>query len=145
MEFSEKNLIIFRPFELADEAFIFTTWLNGLYFGSDSVKKFYDAIEITKDQFFKKYHKVIEIILDCPSVNINVACLKEDPDVILGYSVTDTIHNEPTLHYVFVKSAWRKMGLAKELIPKDIIRCTHLTKVGRAIKPKEWTYSPFYT
>lgn len=128
-----------------DEPFLFTTWLNGMYYGTDTVRKFYDAIDIPKDQFFKKYHKVIEIILDCPSVKVNVAVLKEDEDVILGYCVTDTIDNEPTLHYVFVKPAWRKMGLAKEMIPKDITRCTHLTKVGRIIKPKEWTYSPFYT
>lgn len=141
-----KDLIGFRDYDpKSDEGFLYTTWLNGLYYGSDTVKKFFDVIDISQNEFFEKYRKIIKIILSCESVKIRLAVLAKDPDIILGYSVSDIIQGEPTIHYVFVKEAWRKMGLARELVPKDIKRCTHLTKVGKSIKPKEWVYSPFFT
>lgn len=75
-----------------------------------------------------------------PKTQIKIACLNEDPDVILGYSVMEGDH---TLHFVFIKEIWRKMGIAKQLVPKSVVTTTHLTKVGRMAKPKSWRYDPF--
>jgi hypothetical protein len=61
-----------------------------------------------------------------------VACLKEDPDVILGYSVTDGTR----IHWVHLKAAWRGIGLARSLIPKNADSASHMTKIGLAITKK---------
>lgn len=133
-EFISKNdLVTIRDFAEADSSFIFATWLKGLYYGN------YFFREIDKDTFFKCYHRVIEKILLKPESFIAVSCLKEDEDVILGYAVCEP----EVLHWVFIKDAWRKLGLAKDLVPKDIKYVTHLTEVGANIKPKEWKFNPF--
>jgi GNAT superfamily N-acetyltransferase len=103
----------------------------GLYHGCDWFNR------VDKDAFFKNYKKVIENRI--PNCTIKIASLKEDPDVILGY----VCYRGDTLDWVFVKKAWRKMGIAKMLMPNNIKVCTHLTKVGRSIKPKDWAFNPF--
>lgn len=129
-----KEKINIRPVVTDDVSFIYATWLRGLYHGNSWFR------EIDPGAYFKTYHSVLEFILfKRKDVKCSVAVLKEDPNIILGYCVT-----EPTiLHWIFVKKPWRKMGIAKALLPEDIKTVTHLTKVGKAIKPKEWGFNPF--
>lgn len=70
---------------------------------------------------------------------VKVACLEEEPDVVLGYAV----YEGETLHWVFVKKAWRKLEIASKLVPKKISRITHITKLGKSLKDKEWVFDPF--
>lgn len=130
---SKHDLVVIRDFNKDDSSFLFATWLQGLYYGN------YYLREIDKDTFFKCYHAIIESILQQKDTFIAVSCLKEDEDVILGYAVCQP----EILHWVFIKDAWRKLGLAKDLIPKDIKFVTHLTEVGANIKPREWKFNPF--
>lgn len=130
---TKSDIISIRGGLETDLKFVYATWLKGLYFGNDWFR------EIDQDIYFKAYHKVIERILAKPKALVWVAHLIEDPDVILGYSVTEG----PILHFVFVKEAWRRMGLACDLIPDTTNTVTHLTKVGRSIKPKAWSFNPF--
>lgn len=123
--------ITIRPGVAEDGAFLFATWLRGLYHGND----WFGLID--KDAYFAYYHIVISKILD--KSEVLVACLADEPDVVLGYAV----YRDHVLHWVHVKKAWRKMGIAKMLVPKDVTTCTHLTKVGKSLKPKEWTFNPF--
>lgn len=109
-------LVAIRPAKEADRNFIFASWLRGLYYGSEWFR------EIPKEIFMENYHKVIEHIL--ARAQVSVACLKDDEDVILGYSV----HNGDKLHYVFCKKAWRTIGIGRALIPVGTTTVTHLTK-----------------
>lgn len=84
------------------------------------------------------YHKVIDKILSRPQIKSKIATLKEDPGVILGYS----IYEGHTLHWVFVKQVWRKIGLAKSLVPGDTSQTTHMTKIGYKLKG-EIDFNPF--
>ena len=120
-----------------DNNFIFASWLRGLFYGGSHFSM------MPKDIFMTNYHKVIEYILKNPKTTIKVACLKDDPEVILGYAILG--NNETTLHYVFVKNAWRKIGLAKLLIPDTVKSVSHLTKTGIDMlkKHKEIVYNPF--
>ena len=85
----------------------------------------------------EQYHNILEKFLLRPGVNIKVACLKDDPEVILGYSVSRNIKNGEAdisvVDWVFVKAAWRKIGIGKLLMPTKINAVTHLTKSGRSI------------
>jgi hypothetical protein len=125
------NTIQIRDVREEDLPLIYSTWLLGLYHGCEWFGR------IKKDSFFKNYKSALENRL--PHCKIKVAALSEDPDVILGY----VCYRENVLDWIFVKKAWRKMGIAKMLMPKNIKACTHLTKVGRSIKPKEWDFDPF--
>ncbi len=93
---------------------------------------------ISQDDFMGCYHKYTEYLLVKSSTF--VACLKSDPDVILGYSVS-----EPgVLHWVFVKPDWRRIGIANDLIPKGIHTVTGFTRVGDIIRRhKNLKFNPF--
>jgi len=130
------NLVSTRNSTPEDKNFILATWLRGLYYGDSWFR------EIRKDIFMENYHKVIENILARPGVSVQVACLKDDPEVILGYSVS----RGNTLDWVFIKAAWRGIGIAKSLLPKDLNVVTHLTKPGLSILKKklpEVVFNPF--
>lgn len=128
------DLISIRDARPSDKSFIFATWLRGLRYGND----WFTLID--KDTYFQCYHKVLERIL-VSGVTIKVACLLEDPEVILGYSVS----KDSRLDWVFVKKAWRNIGLAKLLIPQDLKTVSHITQVGKAIIAKTPTvkFDPF--
>jgi hypothetical protein len=123
----------------ADFPFIYSTWLKGLRYGNDAFGM------IDQQAYFDKYHQVIEKILAAPSTYILVACLSDDPSTILGYSVRE---GTDTLHYVHVKDAFRRFGIAKELCPPDLKRVTHVTKVGWSILKEKFpkaVFDPFLT
>lgn len=128
-----KEMVTIRPPRPEDRAFIYATWLRGLYYGNPWFT------QIDKDSYMASYHKILDQLFLKPDVDIKIACVTEDPELILGYSVS-----EPSiLHWVFVKQAWRRFGIAKQLIPKDVSRITHLTTVAEKLKPKEWLFDPF--
>jgi hypothetical protein len=131
----KENLIAFRPGNLEDASFIFSTWLKGLRFGND----WYSLID--SKVYFSVYHKVIEGILSKPNVSVKVACLKEDPGVILGYAV----YSGTRLDWCHVKKSWRNIGLARDLVPQNITTVSHLTSVGRSILKKREgvSFNPF--
>jgi hypothetical protein len=129
------KLVAFRAGTLEDASFIFSTWLKGLRFGND----WFGLID--SKAYFQVYHKVIETILSKPNVTVKVACLREDPGVILGYAV----YSGPRLDWCHVKRAWRNIGLARDLVPNEITTVSHLTGVGRSILKKRGNiaFNPF--
>lgn len=134
MEFEgKKDLVKIRLYRKGDLNFIYSTWLKGLYYGCDWFRM------IPEDDFFKHYHAFLDQLFGRPDIQVQVCCLNDDDDVILGYSVFE----RDILHWVFVKGSWRKIGIAKDIIPTNIKTITHLTKLGRILKPKEWDFNPF--
>lgn len=120
------QLIVKRPWNLdTDKAFVMSTWLKGLYYGDSWFSL------IPKDIFMKNYHPFLERLLDAPGMEITVAALAEDPDVIIGYSV----YTGTTLHYIFCKKAWRGIGVARSLLPLNLTAVSHLTDLGRRLLP----------
>ena len=91
--------------------------------------------------YYKEYNKVIDHLLTIST--IKVACLDDDEVVILGYAVFD----RDNIHYVFVKEAFRRLGIAKRLIESSLIlpeTCTHSTYIAEVIIEKfKLTYNPF--
>ena len=132
-----EQLIDVRPAYENDRAFILATWLRGLYYGNSWFK------EIQKDVFMQVYHGVIDNVLKSEHTIINVAVLNEDPDIILGYSVLNNQHLNPVLHWVIVKEAWRKMGIARHIIPENVDTVTQLTTIGLKLKPENVKFNPF--
>ncbi len=132
---NKSELVTIREARPDDKSFIYSSWLKGLRFGN----KWFEAID--QDTYFQRYHDVIEALLSRPDTSVKVACLVEDPDVILGYSV----YTGQTVHFVFVKRAWRGIGIARSLVPPDLTTVTHLTDSGKAILIKHHLkFDPFF-
>jgi len=122
-----------------DKNFILATFLRGLYYGDSWFS------EIAKDIFMTNYKPVVEKFLNDPiKYTVKVACLKEDPTVIIGYSILSADYQGIT--WVYVKSAWRKRGIAKSLTPRYPTYVTHLTALGKVLMKKFETnviFNPF--
>lgn len=119
----KKDLVTIRDSEPGDHNFVLATFLRGLYYGDSWFTM------IPKSIFMDQYHAILEILINSPGVDIKVCCLKDDPEVILGYS----IYSNTVLHFVYVKRSWRAIGIAKSLVPINISATTHLTDVGRKL------------
>ncbi len=69
---------------------------------------------IAKTQYFEGQHAVIEFLLK--KSLCYVACDRAYPDQIVGYIIGELNNNQTILHWIYVKSGFRKMGIAKKLI-----------------------------
>lgn len=112
----------------SDKNFILATFLRGLYYGDSWWSS------VPKNIFMDNYKRVATAIIQNPKTIIKVACLKEDPNVILGYSILSADYQ--TLDWVYVKSAWRNKGIATSLTPALISNITHLSTLGKTLMPK---------
>jgi GNAT superfamily N-acetyltransferase len=121
----------------SDKAFIYSTILHGLYYGDSWFS------QIPKDIFMNNYKNIISAIIDNPKNFVKVACLPEDPDVILGYSIIS-----PTMKriaWVYVKEKWRRRGIGRYLLPQFPASCLHLNELGRKLMNKysNMVFDPF--
>jgi hypothetical protein len=71
--------------------------------------------------------------------NVVVACLISDPETIVGYSVS----NNDTLHWVYVKESWRRLGVAGMVVPNSVTRVSHITDIGAKAMKKRYIFDPF--
>lgn len=71
-----------------------------------------------------------------------VACLEKDNDAIAGFAVTEG----DTIHYVFVRDAFTRVGLATSMLlpfaSRDTVRYSHRPSVPIRI-PETWVYDPY--
>ena len=108
-----------RPSSASDEAFIFASWLRNFQ------KSGLHSEKIPRSVLMRKHHAVIERLLARPTVGVLIAHPKGDPDTIVGWLVwersgADT--ERPVVHYVYVKGAFRKYGIARQLLESAGLR-----------------------
>lgn len=133
-EFS--GLYDIRDARESDLSFIMATFLRGLYHGDS----WFSLIE--RPIFMTNYKPAAEAIV-AKSV-IKVACLKEDQDVIIGYSILS--QDFQVITWTYVKKDWRNKGIARSLVPKYPVSVSHLTEVGKKLLSKfdsKPTFNPF--
>jgi GNAT superfamily N-acetyltransferase len=127
-----------RDAKIGDKAFILATFLRGLYYGDSWFS------QVPKDIFMANYKLVAEKLVTSPRSIVKIACLKEDPDIIIGYSILSGDYS--SVHWVYVKEKFRKRGVAKSLLPKYPTAVTHLTVLGKSLLNKFETppiFNPF--
>ncbi len=132
-----KGLYDVRDGLIEDVPFIMATFLRGLYHGDSWFSL------IPQDIFMANYHPVATALLKRPNTLVKVACLPEDPTVILGYSILND--DFQTIHWVYVKVLWRKRGIARTLLPAYPTKITHLSKIGKLLMSKfeNCIFNPF--
>lgn len=114
-----------------DRAFVVSTMLKSLRSGCHFYRK------MDKIAFQKNYNRIVDRLLDIAEVR--VACLIEDPDIIIGYAIC----RDSVLDYVYVKSLWRQKGIAKSLCG-GVTTVSHLTSVAEPIILKHGIrFNPF--
>lgn len=123
-----KGLYNIRNSRESDKNFVLATFLRGLYYGDSWFS------EIPKDIFMNNYKHIAEALINSPKVIIKIACLPDDPDVILGYSVLSSDYQ--TIHWIYVKQVWRKKGIGRSLVPTRPSSVTHLSGLGRGLMKK---------
>lgn len=119
--------VIIRDFQQDDLNFILSTWLKSYRLDS----KFTNFIR--NSVFYPWHERLIKKILARENTRPYVACLKEDPFVILGYLITEG----PVVHFAYVKGPFRRMGIFKTMMkaaaidlqaPGERINYTHHTQ-----------------
>ena len=129
------SLYEIRDYKPEDKAFIMATFLRGLYYGDSWFSL------VPKDIFMANYKLIAEALLS--KHQVKVACLCEDKDVILGYSILSKDFS--TIHFIFVKTLFRKQGIGRALLPSQPTCVTHLTTLGKSLLPKfkNCIFNPF--
>ena len=93
------------------------------------------------------YHDIIlkKILTNC---TLLVACDPEDPDVIWGYVAFDP--KDPVLHFVYVKGAFRRMGIGTRLLNEarlmldEPVIVSHRTEgLFKAWPNVKWRWNPY--
>lgn len=126
-----------RDAQPEDKSFVLATFLRGLYYGDSWFSL------IPKDIFMDNYKRVAEALVNGANNTVQIACDKEDPNIILGYSILSA--DFQTIHWVHVKKAWRNRGIAKSLLPARPSAVTHLNKLGQKLLVKfpDTVFNPF--
>lgn len=117
--------VILRLLREDDLACIYSTWRNSAYFGMEKKER-------NADRFFKKQTAIISQTLS--DALVRIACLEEDPNMIIGYAVSTGDH----LDWIYVKVEYRNKGIGTMLFPKNIKTVTpRQTKIGSVITKKK--------
>src|ERR1700677_4935251 len=132
-----------RPAYLEDIPFIFATWLRSYRHSSTFAKK------ISNDIYYLRHHLVIDLILKREGSKVLVVHPQGEPDVILGYVVTEKQPDgAEVVHYTYVKKSFRRMGIAetlwKELDKNKSYTFTHYTTDAEWLNKKyNLIYDPY--
>jgi hypothetical protein len=111
-----------------DRNLVLKSFLLGVYYGNSWFNR------IPKTIFMEHYKQVAAALFDNPSNLVVIACLPEDPDTVLGYSIVSS--DGTTLHWVYVKEKWRKHGVMSRIVPNTVTTVTHLSDIGESILKK---------
>lgn len=105
-----KPFVQIRDHKLTDHPFLFSTYLKNNWYDKTN------STTLKKATWMGLQHSRLEKVLE--EQKVKIACLSEDPDVILGYSFQDG-----SAPFVYVKLAWRntfcKLNL-KDLLLKSL-------------------------
>ena len=107
--------IVIRSARPDDYNYIISSWLRS-YAGRSREAQAYPSMAV----WYEDYQRVVKDLIDRSTVS--VAALKDDCSVIVGWSAME----DDVLHYVLTKPRWRRLGVARLLVPE--VRCySHTT------------------
>lgn len=119
----------------SDWPYVIKTWLRTYKQSSSMTTRIRDFI------FFPAHQKLVENILRS-GVTLRVAVDAHEPGVIYGF----VVHEKNSLHFCYVKSSWRRMGIARKMLTGvEFDRFTHLTHDAENLRDKfKWAdFDPY--
>ena len=127
--------LILRPADSGDLAFILNSWLR-----SNRNSTF--AKRVPNAMYFEEHHRVVTSLLARGEVVI--AANREDPGQIIGWACFEE-GAVPILHYVYVKQAFRGLGIARHMlspVQKGAFVYTHEPDASKKLFA-QGIYSPY--
>jgi hypothetical protein len=130
--------IAIREFKPEDMNFILDAWIKSAYSNITGYKE-------RKSVFHKGMESIIKRKLSDKSMLVFVACEESEPDFILWFAAFGTDYS---LHYVFVKEVFKKIGVSKMLLSnfyknKKEITVSHWCDGLKHIKGFDLEYNRF--
>ena len=118
-----------RGFKPEDINFILDSWLKSYFKNQTGYKE-------DGKVFFSSHQKQIEKLFNDGRLVVQVACLPDDDDIILGFAVFGTDYS---LHYISVKQSFQRLGIARMILrsfykDRSEITVSHWTKDIQHIK-----------
>jgi hypothetical protein len=125
--------IVIRPYAVTDLNFITSSWLKShkedLDFSTriDNImelrQRMKDPEQMPKPKTFvpnNKYYNLAPTMFRAilSKAGALIACDANDYDHIYGYMVAETIHEEPVVHWIYVKNTFRRNGIARILLSR---------------------------
>lgn len=120
-------MLLTRPANDADKAFVLATWLRGELHASPVY------VDCPRAIYFGNRPQELRDLLASASTRINIICLDDDQEVIIGYAVYSALG---CLHWVYVKKAFRCQGIGKNVVMGLLARLnaySGLTHDGRRL------------
>jgi len=120
----------YRKATVNDANFILNSWLKSFAAHRESIFKQYISVE----KYFKCHHSVIINLLQ--ESDVLVATPNDDTNLIYGWICYKELDNSLILHYIDVKFAFRRFGIATALINQlshKPVSVSHLTGAGAAL------------
>lgn len=106
--------LAFRRAQEQDMRFVVRSWV-------DSYRTAYAAGLIQMRTWREVMEPQVQAVLDRPGCRVWVAYAPDEDDDradLYGWCAAEPEHDQPLLHYVFIKHAYRKMGIARGLLRK---------------------------
>lgn len=103
----ESNEVRIRPATKRDIPFITSGWLEG-FREAPMVRG------VPNNLYYYYHHKILERLL--PRSTVLVMCNAEDDDQLMGFCCAEVMDKCLVLHYIYVKHAFRNLGVAKQFI-----------------------------
>jgi hypothetical protein len=104
-----EDLVVLRALEEPEINFVYHSWLRSLRSGNSFYKSIPSII------YFENHRKQLYKILD--RSHCLVASPKDHPEIIVAYIVWENFDDKKEIiHYIYVKSDYRVMGLANLLV-----------------------------
>lgn len=109
--------ITLRPAVDSDLSFFFSSTLQSYFYSSPTIRGLLPSV-------YYPAHKALLYKLLARS-KLEMACSAEDLNIILGFALTEGLD----VHYMYVKRAFRRFGIAREL----------LRNIGYSFQASHWT------
>lgn len=135
---------VFRDANENDDGFIYNSWLKSYFDGGIWAR------HVPAQIFFDNHKKVVKTLLQ--NSRVIIACNPSDSSQIFGYSVIEKSYSAPTIHYMYVKLTYRRLGIARALMneilehydPSLPVTVSHMTRVLEEIREnKSVIYNPY--
>ena len=139
-ELAIKDKIKIRPMTEGDFNFVISSWLKSYKYSGTAVRRMIDRV------YYDAYEPIVKSLIKRSDVYI--ACLRSDPDAIVGYLAIERVEDHDIIHYCNIRDIWQKMGIASYLIeaaqPQNMTYFTHWTSPIQSLIHKiPYVYQPF--
>lgn len=131
-----------RTMQDKDFNFIINSWLKSYKYSGSAVRRMRDS------DYYIAYEPIVKVLIQ--RSDIYVACLREEPEVILGYIAVEPaeVGTTDVIHYLLVKDLWQRIGIGKYLLqaadPGPQSYFTHWTSPMDSLANKiTYRYNPF--